>query len=273
MSARWKWARTPISPSGRNRRSIPALFASRRGSTGKNISISCRRPTAPPRSRRNAPRCWTRPRNSPSLANPMPVEAATAPHFSSSRSNINTTASRAIAKMKINRSLAISAASRFFPRPSTGRGFKGEGWFLLRIGWLVTSLAISFFISARASAETIYLHNAIVHTIANGTITNGGVLINGSKIEMVTDGKSRERIISDKSIDLKGAHVYPGLIALDSALGLGEIEAVRATQDTTESGEGYTPDVRSWIAVNPDSELIPVSRANGITHAEPVPQG
>ena len=67
--------------------------------------------------------------------------------------------------------------------------------------------------------------------------------------------------------------LYPGLIALDSALGLGEIEAVRATQDTTESGEGFTPDVQSWIAVNPDSEIIPVTRANGITHAEPVPQG
>ena len=35
----------------------------------------------------------------------------------------------------------------------------------------------------------------------------------------------------------------------------------------------YTPDVESWIAVNPDSELIPVTRANGITYFEPVPQG
>jgi imidazolonepropionase-like amidohydrolase len=35
----------------------------------------------------------------------------------------------------------------------------------------------------------------------------------------------------------------------------------------------FTPDVRSWLAVNPDSELIPVARANGITHALPVPLG
>jgi hypothetical protein len=35
----------------------------------------------------------------------------------------------------------------------------------------------------------------------------------------------------------------------------------------------YMPDVRAWIAVNPDSELIPVARANGITHALPVPAG
>jgi imidazolonepropionase-like amidohydrolase len=51
-----------------------------------------------------------------------------------------------------------------------------------------------------------------------------------------------------------------------------EIEAVRATEDQAEVGE-YRPDVQSWIAVNPDSELIPVTRANGIAYFEPVPQG
>ncbi len=35
----------------------------------------------------------------------------------------------------------------------------------------------------------------------------------------------------------------------------------------------YTPDVESWIAVNPDSELIPVARANGIGYFQPVPHG
>ena len=55
-------------------------------------------------------------------------------------------------------------------------------------------------------------------------------------------------------------------------MGLSEIEAARATIDTTEVGD-FTPDVQSWIAVNPDSELIPVARANGITHIEPAPQG
>jgi hypothetical protein len=51
-----------------------------------------------------------------------------------------------------------------------------------------------------------------------------------------------------------------------------EIDAVRATVDTREVGD-YTPDVRSWLAVNPDSELLPVARANGITHIVPVPTG
>jgi imidazolonepropionase-like amidohydrolase len=177
--------------------------------------------------------------------------------------------------MKINRQIVIRAESKVHLLLGEKAGMRASLLPHTNIAarLLLSLLSIALVGSTRASAETIYLHNAIVHTVANGTITNGGVLISGSKIEQVTDGKSRERIIADKSIDLKGAHIYPGLIALDSALGLGEIEAVRATQDTTESGEGFTPDVRSWIAVNPDSELIPVSRANGITHAEPVPQG
>jgi imidazolonepropionase-like amidohydrolase len=35
----------------------------------------------------------------------------------------------------------------------------------------------------------------------------------------------------------------------------------------------YTPDVYSWLAVNPDSELLAVARGNGVSHFEPVPEG
>lgn len=136
----------------------------------------------------------------------------------------------------------------------------------------IVCLAAVQVIGANASAETVLLNNAIVHTISGGTITNGGVLINGGKIESVVDGKHPAGVAANKTIDLHGQHLYPGMIALDSGLGLMEIDAVRATLDTTEVGE-YTPDVESWIAINPDSELIPVSRANGMAYAEPVPQG
>ncbi len=124
-------------------------------------------------------------------------------------------------------------------------------------------------------AENLLLSNAVVHTVSSATITNGEVLVQNGKIVQVFDASSRSgRILpADVAvIDLKGQHAYPGLIALNTELGLIEISAVRATLDTTEVGE-YTPDVQSWNAVNPDSELIPVARGNGITHVEPVPQG
>lgn len=150
----------------------------------------------------------------------------------------------------------------------------GLGHWALDIA-LGTVLSLPLLFSPLASAETILLKNAIVHTVSGETYTNGEVLINNTKIEKVSDGTNPltgSSSTPDKIIDLNGQHLYPGLIALDSALGLSEIEAVRATKDTTEVGD-FTPDVQSWIAINPDSELIPVARANGITHAEPVPQG
>jgi imidazolonepropionase-like amidohydrolase len=134
-------------------------------------------------------------------------------------------------------------------------------------------LAVCFLASAVATqAETTLLYNGIVHTGSGDTFTNGGVLIEDGRISLVLDGKSSKRLTVRQMIDLKQQHVYPGLIAMDSVLGLSEIEAVRATQDATEVGE-YTPDVESWIAVNPDSELLPVARANGIAYFEPVPKG
>lgn len=124
----------------------------------------------------------------------------------------------------------------------------------------------------RSSAESILLDHAIVHTVSGETFTNGGVLIDGDKIGFVWDGKSPLGLVAGKTIDLHGQHIYPGLIAVDTVLGLSEIDAVRATQDTTEVGE-FAPDVESWVAVNPDSELLPVARANGIAYFEPVPVG
>jgi imidazolonepropionase-like amidohydrolase len=120
-----------------------------------------------------------------------------------------------------------------------------------------------------AGAETLLIRGATVHTVSGPVYSPGQVLIEEGRIiavdETVEAGDA-------EVVDLEGLHLYPGMIAADTSLGLVEINAVRATRDTSEVGD-YTPDVRSWVAVNPDSELIPVARANGITHAQPVPQG
>jgi imidazolonepropionase-like amidohydrolase len=132
--------------------------------------------------------------------------------------------------------------------------------------------ALLFLDAGTVLAESILLRNGIVHTVSGETFTNGEVLIDGDKIKLVLDGKDPESILANKVIDLKGQHLYPGMIDMDSSLGLTEIESVRGTEDTTEVGS-YTPDVQSWIAVNPDSELIPVARANGIAYFECAPSG
>jgi imidazolonepropionase-like amidohydrolase len=73
-------------------------------------------------------------------------------------------------------------------------------------------------------------------------------------------------------IQLAGLHVYPGMIDADTVVGLMEIESVRGSLDINETGP-VNPDARVEIALNPDSELIPVTRVNGITHVLAVPGG
>lgn len=118
--------------------------------------------------------------------------------------------------------------------------------------------------------EAVLYQAAVIHTADRGSITNGLMLVQQGRIKAI--GREFKSPPTARHVDLGNLQLYPGLIAATSSLGLTEINAVRATQDTTEVGE-FTPDVEAWISVNPDSELIPVARANGFTHALVAPLG
>lgn len=118
-------------------------------------------------------------------------------------------------------------------------------------------------------SEAILFKNATIFPVSSGPIQNADLLAENGRITKVGRNLSGE---GAREVDCSGKHIYPGMIAAGTTAGLVEIDAVRATVDAREVGE-YTPDVRSWLAVNPDSELLPVARANGITHIVPVPTG
>ncbi len=119
-------------------------------------------------------------------------------------------------------------------------------------------------------AASLRLDGAIVHTVSGPSLTNAPVLIRDGRIAAV--GPAAAGAAADQVVNLQGLHLFPGLIAPGTILGLIEIDSVRATRDTTEVGE-FSPDVHAWIAINPESELIPVARANGFTHAQAIPLG
>jgi len=120
-----------------------------------------------------------------------------------------------------------------------------------------------------SQAATLLLKDGWIFTASGPVLTNASVLIRDGRIEKVGTGLTDQ---ADTVVELGGQRVFPGLIAPTTVLGLLEIDAIRATRDTTEVGE-YTPDVSAWVAVNPDSELIPVARANGYTHVQVIPSG
>lgn len=118
----------------------------------------------------------------------------------------------------------------------------------------------------------MYIKNATIH-VGNGTvIENGTIQIKDGKIEKVGKDIAVPATDDGSVVDAKGKHVYPGLILPTSNLGLIEISAVRASNDSREIGD-MNPNVRSIVAYNTDSKVINTLRSNGILAANIVPAG
>jgi len=136
-------------------------------------------------------------------------------------------------------------------------------------GWGIVLFAFAASPGWGADLSDTVLRMKAVHPVVGPDLMPGEVRFHDGRIAAV--GTSVDHA-GAAVIDLTNLHLYPGLVALDSAMGLTEISGVRATLDLTEVGQ-FTPEVESWLAVNPDSELIPVARANGIVCFEAAPQG
>jgi imidazolonepropionase-like amidohydrolase len=106
-------------------------------------------------------------------------------------------------------------------------------------------------------------------TITHGTIENGTIVMQGGKITAV--GASVAIPKDARVIDATGMTIYPGLIDSETSLGLVEISEEIATNDTTEPSEEIVPQLHVYDAFHAESELIPVSRLNGITNAVVAP--
>ncbi len=117
--------------------------------------------------------------------------------------------------------------------------------------------------ASNLAAEPLVLENGTVHTLAGDSFTGRVVIDSG----LITDaGPGAVAPDGARRLDVAGLHVYPGIFDALSTLGLTEINAVAATVDTAELG-AYNPHLMAATAVHPASEVIPVTRANGITHA------
>lgn len=125
-------------------------------------------------------------------------------------------------------------------------------------------------IPGKPQDHPIAIVGATIHPVTAPAIPHGTILFEKGRI--VSLGANVQVPKDAEIIDASGKHVYPGLISPATTMGLVEIDAVRATRDMTETGR-INPNVRAEVAVNPESELIPVARANGITLAVSGPTG
>ncbi len=111
---------------------------------------------------------------------------------------------------------------------------------------------------------------ATIHPVTGPAIENGTIVFDQGKIKAI--GKDLPVDAAIKTIDASGKHVYPSLFDAYTNVGLVEINSISATMDNREGGS-LNPNVKSWVAVNPDSELIPVTRANGVLLTLTAPSG
>lgn len=120
-----------------------------------------------------------------------------------------------------------------------------------------------------AQERPLLITGATLHTVSGPVLPGGRMLVEGGRITAVAaaDGPlPAPRSGTPLQIDLAGRHVYPGFIAANTAMGLTEVASVEATVDHAETGP-VNPNVRALVAVNADSELLPVARANGVLAA------
>jgi len=118
--------------------------------------------------------------------------------------------------------------------------------------------------------KPVALVNGVLHTVSGPVIEAGTIVFDNGRITEL--GPRMQPPPNADVIDLQGRHVYPGMIESHSQLGLTELSSTRATIDTSEVGL-LNPNVTAATAVNPDSELIPVTRANGVLVALSAPSG
>jgi imidazolonepropionase-like amidohydrolase len=121
-----------------------------------------------------------------------------------------------------------------------------------------------------AAADTV-IRNARIVTVSGAVIERGSVLISGTKVAAV--GANVTAPPGANVIDGSGKTVYPGLVDGLTTIGLVEVgQGAAGTVDTNETGD-VNPHAKAWVALHPQSELIPVARANGITSVLSAPGG
>ena len=136
--------------------------------------------------------------------------------------------------------------------------------------WILCPAAAHDQIPGAPQTGPIAIIGGTVHPVSRPAIENAAVVFEAGRITAV--GQDLDIPADAQRVDAAGMHVFPGLIDSLTSLGLREIGAVEETTDTIETGN-RNPNVRAWVAVNPDSELIPVTRANGTLTAQIVPGG
>lgn len=125
---------------------------------------------------------------------------------------------------------------------------------------------IAAFAAAPAAAQTLAITGGRV-VIGDGSdpIDNGTVLIRDGRV--VAAGANVAVPPGAQVVDARGKWVTPGVVAGFSRIGLVEVDAVDATNDTQANNSPFNAAIDVAPAINPEATAVQVSRAAGVTRA------
>lgn len=136
---------------------------------------------------------------------------------------------------------------------------------------IICSKTIAQRTPAPAQGPPIWIENATLHLGNGEVLKNSHLLLDNGKITYIGKDKSK-KTLDALLINAEDQHVYPGFIACNTTLGLLEIGAVKASNDTKEVGENNA-NVRSIIGYNAESKITETTRPNGVLLGQITPQG
>ena len=155
---------------------------------------------------------------------------------------------------------------------------------IILLNVLFLNLIFSQQTPAPTQDKSVLIFGGITH-VGDGQIINNSVIgFTDGKIDLIASSEgnwTNEKlgVFSDSNnkkydtiINASNHHIYPGIIALNSNLGLVEVDAVKASVDDDESGT-YLPEIRSIIAYNAESKAVESMRPNGVLVAQVAPNG
>ena len=108
----------------------------------------------------------------------------------------------------------------------------------------------------------MFFTNAVIHTMAGETLQNGYMRIEGAKIMEVGSMPIEP---DEETVDLGGAHVYPGFIDAHTHIGMWEDGLTFEGDDGNEETDPVQPQLRAIDAVNPMDRCFSEAVDAGIT--------
>jgi imidazolonepropionase-like amidohydrolase len=118
--------------------------------------------------------------------------------------------------------------------------------------------------AATTQGQVVALVGGTVHPVSAAPIPNGAVVFADGRIQAVGPAAQVTIPAGATRIDVRGKHVYPGMIDPVTTIGLYEFGQVGQATDDEEIGL-YNPHIRTIVGVMPYYPSLNVARANGIT--------